>query len=96
MNKDTLPKLLWAKYQIYGEEKIAFRRKKFGIWNRYSWKDYYENVKYMSLGLSKLGVASGDKIAVIGDNSPEWYWAELAIQAVGAVLVGVFTDCTAS
>ena len=95
MSNDTLPKLLLERYQIHEEGKIAFRRKKFGVWNRYSWKDYYENVKYMSFGLSALGVKPGDNVAVIGENSPEWYWAELAIQAVGGVLVGIFTDCAA-
>ena len=96
MIKDTLPKLLHEKAQIYGDGKIAFRRKKFGIWNRYTWKDYFEKVKYIGLGLSALGVKPGDKVAVLGENSPEWYWAELGIQSVGAVLVGVFADCTAS
>jgi long-chain acyl-CoA synthetase len=96
MSNDTLPKLLLERYQVYQEGKTAFRRKKFGVWNRYSWKEYYENVKYISFGLSALGVKSGDNVAVIGENSPEWYWAELAIQAVGGVLVGIFTDCAAS
>ena len=95
MSHDTLPKLLLDKYKTYGDSRIAMRRKKFGVWNKYTWKEYYENVKYMSLGLSALGVKPGDKVAVIGENSPEWYWAELAIQAAGAVVVGVFTDCTA-
>ena len=96
MSRDTLPKLLFEKYQVYGDRKTAFRRKKFGIWNKYSWKDYFEKVKYMAFGLLALGVRKGDKVAVIGENSPEWYWAELAIQSIGAALVGVFTDCTAA
>ena len=37
-------------------------------------------------------VAKGNKVAILGDNDPQWYWAEIAIQAAGAIVVGVFVD----
>lgn len=96
MKNDTFPKLLYEKFQTYGDREIAFRQKKFGIWNSYTWKDYYENVKYLGLGLMALGLGVNDKVSIIGENGPEWYWAELACQAIGGVAVGIFTDCSAS
>jgi long-chain acyl-CoA synthetase len=90
---DTLPKLLKYNYEKWGDSKIAVRVKQFGIWQSYTWKQYYEQVKYLSLGLVSMGLEKGDKVSILGDNKPEWYCAELAIQAAGAVATGIFTDC---
>ncbi len=66
--------------------------KDFGIWQRYSWADYYEKVKYFSLGLISLGLERGDVVCIIGDNEPEWLWGEFATQAAGGVATGIFVD----
>jgi long-chain acyl-CoA synthetase len=66
--------------------------KKFGIWYRYDWRDYCDNVKYFSLGLISLGLRKGDVVSIIGDNEPEWFWAEFAAQAAGAIATGIFVD----
>ncbi|MBI4329929.1 MAG: AMP-binding protein [Chloroflexi bacterium] len=93
---DTLPGLFLANYKRYGSKKLAMRKKKLGIWQRHTWQDCYEQVKYFSLGLVSLGLQPGDKVAVLGDNDPEWYWAELAAQAAGGVALGIFTDAIPS
>jgi len=90
---DTLPKLLKYNYEKYGDTKVAMRVKQFGIWQAYTWKDFYDKTKYLSLGLISLGLKPGDKVSILGDNKPEWYCAELAVQAAGAVATGIFTDC---
>ncbi|MEW6614258.1 MAG: AMP-binding protein [Thermodesulfobacteriota bacterium] len=92
--EDTLPKILRRNYRKYRDKKVAMRVKDEGIWRSYTWKDYYEKVKYFSLGLINLGLQRGDKVSILGENKPEWYWAELAVQSAGATVVGIFTDCT--
>ena len=74
----------------------ALRKKRYGIWNSYRWKEYYENMKYFSLGLLSLGFTRGDKMAIIGDNDPEWWFCQLGVQAAGGVGFGVFIDCIPS
>ena len=93
MEAPTLPKLLRQNYEKYGDRKIAMRVKRSGIWQEYTWKDYYEKVKYFSLGLISLGLEWGDRVSILGENKPEWYWAELATQSTGGVATGIFTDC---
>jgi len=66
--------------------------KEFGVWHRYSWEDYYHNVKYFSLGLISLGLEKGDVVCIIGDNEPEWFWGEFAVQAAGGTATGIFVD----
>ena len=56
MPEDTLPKLLKKNAEKYGDRKIAMRVKDRGIWQHFTWKDYYEKVKYFSLGLLSLGM----------------------------------------
>ena len=70
--------------------------KKFGIWQKYSWQDYYRRVKYFSLGLMSLGLKPGDVVCIIGDNEPEWFWGEFATQAAGGIATGIFVDATPS
>ena len=91
---DTFPKLLGRNAELFGDRKVAMREKEFGIWQAFTWKEYHEHVKYFSLGLTSLGLAPGDKVAIIGDNRPEWVWAELAAQAAGAVPLGLYQDST--
>jgi long-chain acyl-CoA synthetase len=92
--ENTLPKLLKKNAEKYGDQKIAMRVKDRGIWQRFTWKDYYENVKYFSLGLISLGMRRGDKVSILGENKPEIFWSELGVQAVGGTVVGIYTDCT--
>jgi long-chain acyl-CoA synthetase len=89
----TIPRLLKYNYEKFGDKRVALRVKDYGIWQTFTWKDYYEKVKYLSLGLISLGLNWGDKVAILGENKPEWYWAEIATQAAGGVVVGIFTDC---
>jgi len=89
---DTWPKILKYNYEKYGDNRKAMRYKHYGIWQPYTWKDYYFNVKYLALGLLSLGFEPGDKLLVIGDNAPQWYYAELAAQANHGASVGLYSD----
>ncbi len=90
----TFPRLLERNAAVFGDRKVAMREKEFGIWQEFTWKEYHEHVKYFSLGMISLGLSRGDKVAIIGDNRPEWVWAEVAAQAAGAVPLGLYQDST--
>jgi len=92
--KATFPGLLKGQYEKWGDNEVAIRDKEFGIWKEYTWKDSYENVKYFCLGLINLGLKQEDKVAIIGDNEPEWYWAAFATQAARGTVVPQFTDAS--
>jgi len=92
----TFPQLLKKNYERCGDQSIALRKKRYGLWNEYTWGDYYEKVRYFSLGLIGLGLERGDKVAIIGDNDPEWWIGELATQAAGGVALGLYIDCLPS
>ena len=89
----TIPKLFLSQCKRYGKNKVAMREKEFGIWIPFSWQDYYDNVKYLSLGMVSLGLKKGDKVSMMGDNRPEGLWAEIAAMCAGAIGVWLFRDC---
>lgn len=89
--RETIPQIIRSNYTKWGSQ-IAMSMKMFGIWQRYSWQDYYENVKYFSLGLISLGLEREDVVCIIGDNEPQWFWGEFATQAAGAIATGIFVD----
>lgn len=88
---DTLPKIVRSNAEKWGS-RTAMAMKRYGIWQRFTWREYYDNVKYFSLGLVSLGLKPGDVACIIGDNEPEWFWAEFGIQAAGGVTTGIFVD----
>ncbi len=62
-----------------------------GDWAYYSTQEIIDKANKMSLGLLKLGVQPGDKIAqAVYQNRPEWVIADIAIQQVGAINVPVY------
>ena len=87
----TIPQIIRRNYEKWGH-RTAMCMKKFGVWERYSWQQYYEKVKYFSLGLISLGLEPGDVVCIIGDNEPEWFWGEFATQAAGGIATGIFVD----
>ncbi len=88
---DTLPGLLARRARERPNE-VALREKEFGIWQETTWAAYLERVRAFALGLVDLGVEKGDRIAIVGDNRPEWVIAELAAQALGVLPLGLYQD----
>lgn len=90
----TLPQLFLTHCRKYGDQRIAMREKDRGIWKSYTWGHYEAKVKSLCLFLVSEGFKPGDKVALLGENKPEVYWAELAAQAACGAAVGVFSDCS--
>ena len=91
-NAQSLPALLVRNAERFGNRRIALREKEFGIWQSVNWRQYLEHVRDFSLGLISLGLRPGEALGIIGDNRPEWVYAELAAQAAGAIPFGIFQD----
>jgi len=90
-DRDTFPKLVRDNAERFGS-RVAIREKDYGIWQSYTWRDYFDQARLIALGLASLGFARGDKTAIIGDNRPQLYWAVMATQALGGVPVPIYQD----
>ena len=74
----------------------AIREKRRGRWNELTWGEYADRVARIAGGLRELGVQPGDRVAIHSENRPEWVLADLAIQGIGAVSVGVYPTSPAA
>jgi long-chain acyl-CoA synthetase len=70
------------------------RVKRDGAWRDISSDEYGRAVSELSMGLRELGVAAGDRVAILSENRPEWAYADVAVLAAGAVDVPIYTTLT--
>lgn len=92
--KTTLPRLLIRQAEERAD-KPALREKEWGVWQPVSWRDNLKITAEFACGLRELGLGKGDVVILIGDNRPEWIWAELAIQGLGGIALGLYQDSPA-
>jgi long-chain acyl-CoA synthetase len=70
------------------------RYKKDGTWRDVSSDAFRAAVEEISLGLRALGVDRGDRVAILGENRPEWAFADLATLCAGAVDAPIYSTLT--
>jgi len=59
-------------------------------WQTLSYAEVGAQVRRVSLGLQAMGIAPGDRVALLSENRPEWVIADLAILSAGAVSVPIY------
>lgn len=72
--------------------RIAFRERRYGIWQEQTWQEVLEEVAALAAGLETLGFGAGHVMAVIGDNRPRLYYTMLAANMLRAFPSPVFPD----
>ncbi len=87
----TLPQVLALQAERLGAA-TAIREKALGIWQHYSWADYFRYVRHTAGGLMSLGLKRGEHVGIILNNHPEWLFSELGAQSLGAVTLNLFTS----
>jgi len=90
---ETLPQILLARAQATPDG-LSERHKRLGIWREFTWSDVLDRVRALALGLEEMGVTRGDTVMLIGENEPEHFWAEYAVQSLGGAVVSVYPDQT--
>src|SRR5262245_57648285 len=66
-------------------DSLAFRSKHLGLYRERSWRGYAALVARAARAFSELGLARGERVAIMGDACEEWLICDLAAQALGAV-----------
>ncbi|WP_299565116.1 AMP-binding protein [uncultured Sulfitobacter sp.] len=91
---ETLPQVLLAR-ALSEPGGLAERHKRLGIWREFTWANVLERVRALALGLESKGLKAGDSVMMIGENEPEHFWAEYAVQSLGGKVLSVYPDQTA-
>jgi len=91
---DTIPQLiqrLWKRYR--GQERPVLRYKERDEgWNDITWEALEARVRALAGYLLQKGIQSGDRVALLSENRPEWAITDLATQLVGGANVSIYTS----
>ncbi len=69
----------------------ALNYKKDGEWKAISSRQMITRAENVALGLHSLGLAKGDRAAILAANSPEWTLADAGCQFAGVIDVPIYT-----
>ncbi|PSJ48234.1 AMP-dependent synthetase [Zobellella endophytica] len=77
----------WAEHR---PEQVYLRQPKDGHWHSHSWARVLEQSTRLVSGLRALGMAPGDRIAILSKNCAEWFICDFALQMGGYVSVPIY------
>ena len=66
------------------------RARRAGAWRDLSYEEVAEQVEAVSIGLIELGVAPGDRVAILSENRPEWAIGDFACLCARAADVPIY------
>ncbi|MFT3953005.1 MAG: AMP-binding protein [Piscinibacter sp.] len=72
--------------------RVAFRERKYGVWQEQTWSEVLEEVAAIALGLQARGLSAGAALTIIGDNRPRLYYAMLAANMLKAFPSPAYPD----
>ena len=85
----TVPGLLSVRSADSPNEPALWQLAADEQWVASRWADYRQAVASLANGFRKLGLAPGDRVAILAPSSKEWDYVQLAILAAGGVAVGL-------
>ena len=91
----TIPHYIKSNAKNYPKD-IALREKKFGVWKTKDWQQCLEEIENITLGLHAKGITGKKTIAILGNNTPRWTLAEIAVQSLGSIPLGIYSDALES
>ncbi|MDN5564362.1 MAG: long-chain fatty acid--CoA ligase [Luteococcus japonicus] len=77
-----------------GGRRVATRVKVDGVWQEQSFAELDRQVRRVAAALVAAGVARGDRVAILGNNWPQWTCIDLACCTIGAVSVPIYPSST--
>ena len=94
-NVITLPELFRERCKRSAKQGAMYE-KVSSTWEKLTWDDFYTRARQAALGLRKLGVVRGDRVAILGPTQPTWPVLDMACQLLGAVSFGIYPKQTIS
>ena len=95
LRRKTAPLLLCERAEATPDS-VAFRSKHLGLYRERHWRDYARLVAHAARALESLGLRTGERVAIMGDPCEEWMICDLAAQALGAIVYGIYPTASAS
>ena len=71
------------------KECLRFHRD--GAWRSWTFEEFAARAEAIAGALSTLGIAPGDRVAIVGENSPEWMLADFGAILSGALVASLYS-----
>jgi long-chain acyl-CoA synthetase len=71
-------------------DRVALTTKRDGAWVDVRFSEVGSIVTEIALGLLDLGLAKGDRLAILCNTRPEWTYVDFAASTAGAVIVPIY------
>jgi long-chain acyl-CoA synthetase len=88
---ETFPSLFLQQTRTRSSD-TAIRFKHHGLWKAWTWSETETIVKDLACGLAAKGLKPNEKVAIIGNNIPDLYFAMIAVHCLGSVPVPIHPD----
>jgi long-chain acyl-CoA synthetase len=95
LRSQTAPGLI-AAHARSKPQAVAYRAKALGLYRERTWRDYAAMVGRTARGLQRLGLAKGDRVAIMGDACEDWMLCDMAAQAAGGIVFGIYPTASAA
>ena len=93
MTETSLATLMLERADRYGAKRaLLYKRDK--QWEEISWQTFGERIVQAAKGLAALGFRTGDRLAILAENRPEWPIIDLACLYLGGVDVPLYLTST--
>ncbi|MGH8957475.1 MAG: AMP-binding protein, partial [Acidimicrobiia bacterium] len=79
--------------QLRSEDPLWYQ-KLSGRWSPITWGEARTQVESLAAGFGAIGIGPGDRVGLIGANSPRWVIADYALQYLRAVPVPLYATST--
>ena len=89
----SLPAMFFEQASRLGDEPFLWSKQE-GQYRAMSWAQAARDARRLALGLRSLGIARGQRVALVSENRPEWIIADLAIMSAGAITVPAYVTHT--
>ena len=94
----SLPELfdgLCDRFQGQNRTALSYFENDSKTWVDISWEEFRDKVFQIAGYLYSRGIRTGDRVAIISENRPEWAFIDMATQLLGAVNVSLYTSLPA-
>jgi long-chain acyl-CoA synthetase len=86
---------VWLRQSERLDARVSLQVKRDDEWLPVSWREVRDSVTAVGAALVHAGIDRGDRVAILSENRVEWYFADFALQALGAVVVPIYASSTA-
>jgi len=83
-----------AATKIHSLDSAVMFAKENGVWEKYTYQDVMDAVAQIGSWLMELGLEKGDRVAMVLDNCPEYYFIDQTLQKLGLINVSIYPTLT--